>query len=214
MKKITHLSAGVLATSALALGALSAPAGAANTAPAARAGNTSIAEVLGADGQRLDRRPNDFDVAEAAVFAVLDAKPGSPVGLLADGTQRLTIFVPTDDAFARLVKDLKGFRPKTEAKTLKQVSKLGIDTIETVLLYHVIPGKTLPSSKVVKANKKLLKTAAGKTVKVSVGHEGVKLIDKDRNDRNPIAKPKLLDINKGNKQIAHGIDRVLRPVDL
>ena len=42
----------------------------------------------------------------------------------------------------------------------------------------------------------------------------VKLIDKDRNDRNPFLVPWKLDINKGNKQIAHAITLVLRPANL
>ena len=40
----------------------------------------------------------------------------------------------------------------------------------------------------------------------------VTLVDADRSDRNPAANK--FDINRGNKQIAHGIDRVLRPIDL
>ena len=40
----------------------------------------------------------------------------------------------------------------------------------------------------------------------------MKLLDADRNDANPrIVQRK---INKGNRQIAHGINRVLRPVNL
>ena len=42
----------------------------------------------------------------------------------------------------------------------------------------------------------------------------VKLRDKDRNSRNARAILGSLDINKGNKQIAHAVDRVLRPIDL
>ena len=40
----------------------------------------------------------------------------------------------------------------------------------------------------------------------------VYLIDADRNDRNP--RVVKFDINEGDRQIAHAIDRVLRPVDL
>jgi hypothetical protein len=40
----------------------------------------------------------------------------------------------------------------------------------------------------------------------------VQLRDADRDDRNPyVVQPNL---NKGNRQIAHGINRVLRPTDL
>ncbi len=40
------------------------------------------------------------------------------------------------------------------------------------------------------------------------------LKDKDKNAQDPQAMLDALDINKGNKQIAHAIDRVLRPIDL
>jgi hypothetical protein len=43
-------------------------------------------------------------------------------------------------------------------------------------------------------------------------HKRIALIDADRSDRNP--RINRFDINQGNRQIAHGIDRVLRPVNL
>ena len=170
--------------------------------------------VLGADGQKLDKDWGDFDLVEAAVFAVLDAKPGSPVGLLADGDTRLTAFVPTDAAFRNFVQSIKGFAPKTEAKTLKQVVKIAgsIDTIETILLYHVVAGKTLTSPKVLAAEGDKITTAQGGAFRVHIGKAGVFLVDKDRDAANPYVV--VLDVNRGNKQVAHGINRVLRPVDL
>ena len=42
----------------------------------------------------------------------------------------------------------------------------------------------------------------------------IRLQDLDPDDVDPFTVPKLLDINKGNKQIAHGISYVLRPVNL
>jgi hypothetical protein len=55
--------------------------------------------------------------------------------------------------------------------------------------------------------------ASGGTVTVRV-RSGlpVKLVDADTDDSNPYVVRE--DINKGNRQIAHGIDRVLRPVNL
>ena len=56
--------------------------------------------------------------------------------------------------------------------------------------------------------------ASGGVVRVDVRHHPlrIKLLDADRNDANP----RIVDrnINKGNRQIAHGINRVLRPMDL
>ena len=209
----------LLATSALALGAVAAtaPTASANAAKAAP-GETSLAGALTADGDQFDKNKKDFDIVTEAALAVVGAKPDSPVALLADGTQRLTVFAPTDEAFRLLVKDLTGKTIKSEKKIFESLVALaGVDTIETVLLYHVIPGKTLTSPKVLKADGARLTTAQGGKIKVDVKMKpslSITLKDKDKNDQDPKAVLTALDINKGNKQIAHGIDRVLRPIDL
>lgn len=205
----------VLAASALALTAVQATAPAAN----ARAiGEDSLAALLTADGNTFDRNAKDFDIVTEAALAVVAAKPDSPVALLADGTQRLTVFAPTDQAFRLLVKDLTGKTIKSEKKIFSSLVDLaGVDTIEQVLLYHVVPGKTLTSAKVLKADGARLATAQGGTIKVDVKKKPslrITLKDRDRNDRDPKVVLTALDLNKGNKQVAHGIDRVLRPIDL
>ncbi|GAB3024570.1 hypothetical protein GCM10011376_10120 [Nocardioides flavus (ex Wang et al. 2016)] len=204
----------ILAASALALGTMAA-------APAASAkavGEDSLAGLLTSDGNNFDKNKNDFDIVTEAALAIVGAKPESPVAILADGTKRATVFAPTDQAFRLLVKDLTGQTIKSEKKIFDALVELaGVDTIETVLLYHVVPGKTLTSKKVLKANNAKLMTAAGETVKVKVRMKPslrITLKDKDRNDRDPRVVLKALDLNKGNKQVAHGIDRVLRPIDL
>ena len=128
----------------------------------------------------------DFDILEQAVLAVIAAKPHSPVALLTDGSVRLTVFAPTDQAFRDLVGDLTGRRPGTEKKTVKALLKFAdIDTIETVLLYHVVPGATLASPKVIKAAKAhtKLKTAQGGSVKVVNRKGNITLVDKDPTSR-------------------------------
>jgi hypothetical protein len=40
------------------------------------------------------------------------------------------------------------------------------------------------------------------------------LIDRDPGAANALVKPSARNINQGNKQIAHGVNRVLRPADL
>ena len=57
-----------------------------------------------------------------------------------------------------------------------------------------------------------LTTAAGPTVKVRVIGRTIYLQDKDPNARNP--RVIAVDVNKGNRQIADAIGRVLRPLDL
>jgi uncharacterized surface protein with fasciclin (FAS1) repeats len=185
-------------------------------APAQAApGTTSLAEVLAADGNHLDRKWGDFDIVEKAVYAVLAAKPDSPVALLADGNAKLTAFVPTDRAFRKLVADLTGDRKRTEKGVLRAITKLvDVDTLETVLLYHVVPGATIRYAQAKGADGAVLDTAQGGTLKVRVVGDRIRLRDADRNDRNARVLREAKNINKGNKQIAHGIDRVLRPVDL
>ncbi|MCD6641158.1 MAG: fasciclin domain-containing protein [Nocardioides sp.] len=206
----------ITAVSALAL-ALTAVAPVATASAHAAPGERSLAQVLTSDGNTFDRNAKDFDIVTEAALAVLAAKPDSPVGILADGTKRATVFAPTDRAFRLLVKDLTGktiWREKRIFNTLVGVA--GVDTIEQVLLYHVVPGKTLTSGKVLRADGVAVTTAAGLpiTVKVRKHPLQIRLIDRDRNDRNPHVVLRAIDLNKGNKQVAHGIDRVLRPVDL
>jgi len=194
--------------------ALAVAATALTAAPAnAERGEVSLVEVLAADGAKLDRNWDDFDIVEKAAFAVLAEKPDSLVGVLATGDFKLTAFVPTDRAFRRLVHDLTGDWV-SEKKTFAAVAGLGVDTIETVLLYHVVPGAPITYKQAKQADGAKLATAAGLTIKVNVRHGRVFLQDKDKNDLNPRVIFKLRNINKGNKQIAHGINRVLRPVDL
>lgn len=205
----------LLAASALALGAVQA------TAPAASAkavGEESLAGLLTSDGNTFDKNRNDFDIVTEAALAVVGAKPGSPVGVLADGTTRATVFAPTDQAFRLLLEDLTGKTVRSEKKIFDSlVEAAGVDTIETVLLYHVVAGKTLTSGKVLKADGARLTTAQGGKVRVDIRKKpslSITLKDRDKNDRDPKVILKAIDLNKGNKQVAHGIDRVLRPIDL
>ena len=203
-----------LATSAIALTGALAAAPASQAAPAPeRDRTTSLAQVLAADGHRFDKKWGDLDILDAAVTAVLKAKPDSPVGVLAKRNVKLTAFLPTDRAFRQLAKDLTGSAPKTEKKTFNALaSAAGIDVIETVLLYHVVPGKTLRSAKVAKSDGAELTTAQGGTITVDVRKKYIALVDADPDLRDP--RVIATDVNKGNPQIGHVIDRVLLPIDV
>ena len=208
MRKIVT---GIAAASALALVATGAASPA--SADEAALGNQSLATVLTSDGNTFDKDWKDFDIVTEAVLAVLKAKPDSPVKALTDGSFAATAFVPNDRAFQLLVKDLTGKTYKKERNVFKKVAGLGIDTVETVLLYHVVPG-TVPAATAVTLDDVRVKTVLGKTFKVNVVKNGtqIRLKDKDRNSRNP--RVIATDVNAGNMQIAHVIDRVLRPLDL
>ena len=205
-------------TALLAVGALAAttaPADAAGATSGHKAGTRSLVTVLGADGTRFDHNWHDFDIVERAVLTVLKAKPHSPVGILAQGDKRLTAFIPTDAAFRRLVHDLTGNWPRTERGTFKAVASVAdVNTLETILLYHVVPGVTITAKQAAKANGVALETAAGKKIRVHVHNGVIRLGDRDFDARNARVIPRLTDINKDNRQIAHGITQVLRPINL
>lgn len=212
MRLIRHVT---LATSALALLATAGLAGpAAAQTSHQKTGDTSLASLLLADGNKFDHNPYDYDILTEAVLAVLAAKPDSPVGLLADGSVPLTAFLPTDRAFKRTVWDLTGHWPRSERRAFKTVASLGIDTVEAVLLYHVVPGAPIDSATAVGADGVALTTAAGPTFTVDVIHKpngklSIRLIDGAR--PYPYLVLNRLDINAGNNQIAHRISRVLLP---
>ena len=202
-------------------------AGAVAVAPAASAkapelGTKSLAKVLGNDlkpGNGFDKNWNDYDIVREAIDAVIATKgvDGTDVAVLADGSVPVTAFIPNDRAFRKLVFGLTGDRMATERKTFNAVASLGIDTVEAVLLYHVVAGATLSSIDAVVANGASITTALGADFRIkvtSVDPLNVRLRDLDPDARNARLIRGQLDINEGNVQVAHGIDRVLRPLDL
>lgn len=215
--RLARLGVALALAAATTLGTV-APASAHQRGPAptpAPTGTSSLATLLAADGPGFDRNPRDYDILDNAVTAVLTAKPSSPVAVLADGGTALTAFLPNDQAFRRLAFDLTGHWYRSEQKVFTVLATtLGVDTIESVLLYHVVPGATVTYRQARAANGAVLTTAlTGSTLTVKVYRcRFVSLVDADPDARNPfVVQP---DLNAGNLQIAHGIDRVLRPVDL
>jgi uncharacterized surface protein with fasciclin (FAS1) repeats len=183
-------------------------------APAQAApGTTSLAEVLLADTEEgqpsFDSNGRDFDILTAAVLAVLGENEDSLVKVLTDGEFTLTAFIPTDAAFARTAGDL-GITAKSEsALTGKLVEEFGLGGIEQILLYHVAPEVKINAKMAAESDGAKLNMANGQTVGVNVTKEGIFLKDKAKEIANP--RVVVTDINKGNKQIAHAINRVLIP---
>ncbi|MDG6107208.1 fasciclin domain-containing protein [Dactylosporangium aurantiacum] len=201
------------AVTALAVTAVATPAAAStSTTPS---GTRSLAAVLTADTSGLDRNGADYDILTKAVLTVLQAKPQSPVKVLTDGSVALTAFVPNDRAFERLAQDVTHARRlPSEQQAFTTVAGLGVDTVEAVLLYHVVPGATIDARTALRSDGAALTTALGPSITVDVEGRScrIRLVDADTSDRDP--RVVRFDINKGNRQIAHGIDRVLRPSDL
>ena len=209
---LTKLAAAAF-TGALATGLAVSPAQAAPS-------EQSLVAVLTAGGNgTFDHNWYDYDIVTQAVVAVLAAKPNSNVKLLAHGSVPLTAFIPNDRAFRLLAHDVSHKWQKTEKQVFdKLVAKLGVDAIEKVLLYHVVPGGPILAKDALKADGAKLATALpGASITVDVKGKNVPVIilrDRDRNDADPRVNPWQTDINEGNKQVAHGITRVLRPINL
>lgn len=213
--RITRVGARAIAVATAAVVATALSAAPASASAKKPLGTKSLAAVLTADKSGFDHNGHDYDILAAAVTAVLKAKPSSPVKVLADGKTKLTAFLPNDRAFQLLVQDItKSKKLPSEKKSFTAVAGLGIDTVETVLLYHVVPGARINSKTALKSDNAKLKTAANLPIKVNVfGHgKKISIIDLDFSDRN--ARVNRVDINKYNRQIAHGVDRVLRPINL
>jgi uncharacterized surface protein with fasciclin (FAS1) repeats len=200
----------VLATAAISATFFMAPAANAEeeTTPL---GNNALTNVLNVAAFGFDTNPADFDILTNLVLDVMGTKPNSPVWALADGNVQLTAFIPTDRAFKKLVKALTGQSYARERKVYRVVRGLGMDTVEKVLLYHVVVGAPILSGAAVAANGASIPTAEGSTIKVVFDGTVLRLRDKDTKRVNPNVILPRVDINEGNNQVAHPINGVLLP---
>ena len=144
-------------------------------------------------GARLASADDIVDTAvKAGTFKTLAAAAGAAE--LVDtlkGKGPLTVFAPTDEAFAKL--------PKGTVEELLKPENKG--KLKDILLLHVVPGSVLAAD-VVKL--KEAKTAGGKTVKISTDG-GVKV-----GTATGMAKVVKTDI-KADNGVIHVIDAVILP---
>ena len=186
------------------------------TVSATEGGTRTLADVLLSDSAKddpdgFDRRWWDYDIVTQAVLLFPDL-----VAAASDPNAQLTAFLPNDEAFRVLVKEITGERVRSEADVFAAVASLGIDTVRNVLLYHIVPA-SISYRDARHADGAVLGTLlADSSITVDVRGprwKYVQLADLDTNDRDPI----VVDPNVGGTLVngfAHGIDRVLRPIDL
>jgi uncharacterized surface protein with fasciclin (FAS1) repeats len=179
----------------------------------------SAVSILLSDGDTYDKNWYDYDILAVAAGDVLKAKPGSPLAELADGSIPKTVFAPNDRAFQALVLSLTGKWYWTEADVKDAlVDYLGggaIDTLETVIRYHVLDAKVKWADAKALAPVSVA-TDLGPTIGVRYASwlNRIILVDKDTNAVNPWVINSQRDINGDNPQVIHGISLVLRPLDL
>jgi uncharacterized surface protein with fasciclin (FAS1) repeats len=145
----------------------------------------------------LPARAQEKDIVDTAVaagsFNTL-AKALTAAGLVdtLKGDGPFTVFAPTDEAFAKL-----------PAGTVEALLA-DVPTLKKVLLYHVVPGKSLPAGEVVKLNGKAAKTAEGSAVMVKVAGDKV-MVDKANVVKTDVA---------ATNGVIHVIDSVILPKGL
>lgn len=170
-----------------------------------------LTEVLNLPRASFDTNSGDYDIFTALFMDVWGALPDSAVSTISKGDVALTAFVPTDRAFRNLVRHLAGSAPKDEEAIANAALSLGAKTLEKVILYHVVVGNPILSPAALQANGATLNTAAGQTFRVKVDGTKITLIDRSKKHKNAVVLLNQVDINKGNKQVAHGIDQVMLP---
>ena len=188
--------AAAVAVAALVLGT-AVPANA--TGGAAPTQNVVEVAVAASGGGTPDSNGADYDILVQAVLATGLA----PV--LSDPARQFTVFAPNDRAFIRLVGDLTGTVPATEADALAAiVGTFTIPQITNILLYHVVADQKLGPFGVLLSRS--LTMANGGVVKPL----GPVLRDETPSLRNPVLVVRAINIQASNGVI-HTIDRVLVP---
>lgn len=170
-----------------------------------------LTEVLNLPRASFDDNLGDYDIFTQLFMDVWGALPESAVSAISQGDVALTAFVPTDRAFRKLVRHLTGSASKNEEALAAAAMSLGAETLEKVILYHVVVGNPILSPAALEANGAVLNTAAGQTFRVKVEGTTITLIDKSKKHKNAVVLLSKVDINKGNKQVAHGINQVMLP---
>lgn len=173
---------------------------------------TSLADVLDISNQAFDSDNTDFDILTGAINAVLEAKPESAVSVLADADTAVTAFIPTDGAFRKLVWQMgeHDWQTISEQAVFSAVAGLGIDTVETVLLHHVVVGPAIDLKTAVGADGAALDSAAGQDLNVEVG-TSLRIDGSYGGYWSAKVSLARTDINDGNDQLAHVINNVLMP---
>lgn len=175
-------------------------------------GTVPLATAMKLDAPAFDSNWQDHDILVHCINRVLAAKPNSTLNSLRDGTLPLTVLAPDDLAFRALAgyRNARGVILSTEARVYAFIAKLHIDSLERVLKYHLVPSEVLGALDLLTSNGLTLPTQEGSPIRVSIA-TSVRLVDVSAQKRESLVRLSYLDINKGNRQIAHSISAVLLP---
>ena len=189
-----------IALATVVAGALALTASPASAHQATKPAGTIVDVAVAASGGGApDANGSDYDILVQALVATgLDKT-------LDDSNSTFTVFAPNDRAFERLVTDLTGKAPASEAAALKAItSTFTADQISDILLYHVVAGKKLSPLKVLFSHE--ITMANGGTIEP----RGITLRDETPELKNPKLVLRAINIKTSNGVI-HTIDRVRVP---
>lgn len=175
-------------------------------------GTIPLATAMKLDAPAFDSNWQDHDILVHCINRVLAAKPDSTLNSLLDGTLPLTVLAPDDLAFRGLAayRNARGVILSTEARVYAFIAKLHINSLERVLKYHLVPYEVIGAIDLLTANGLTLPTQEGSPIRVSIA-TSVRLVDVSAQKRESLVRLSYLDINKGNRQVAHSISAVLLP---
>jgi uncharacterized surface protein with fasciclin (FAS1) repeats len=176
----------------------------------------TLAEILlsdsgGDDADGFDQRFWDYDIVTQAVLLFPDL-----VDAASNPDAELTVFLPNDLAFRKLVYEITGDWVRSEADVFAAVASLGTDTVKNVLLYHIVPASISYRDAQHADGAELSTLLDGAPLVVAVKGRfwnAVQLVDLDVDDRDAF----VIQPNVGgaaSNGYAHGITSVLRPIDL
>lgn len=175
----------------VALGLLAAACGDDTETPAS-SGSSATASGASATGAAATKDIVDTAVGAGSFKVLVEAVQAAGLVDALKAPGPLTVFAPTDDAFAAALKDL-GI---TKEALLADKAKLA-----AILQYHVVSGKVMAAD-VVKLDGKTAATLGGKTIAIAVSGGNVTL--------NGSTKVVTTDVAASNGVI-HVIDKVLLP---
>lgn len=163
-------------------------------------GKSNIVEIAAAEKGKT----GEFSYLLGAVGCLTDDEGNNPIVNLLSGSDKYTLFAPTDEAFKALQRALK---VPAGSESPEITCTLGDAVVADVLAYHVTDGRRFSNSVFNRKNTKMLEMLNGQYV---VTNPGAKLNDVAGQTVGVVLKPGLFNINASNGVI-HVIDAVLLP---
>lgn len=174
----------------------------------------TIAEIAAAVNDGGNGEFNNL-LGVVGCFGPVTLEPGdNPIIDLLNGSDKYTLFAPTDTAFVNLLTRLEAFFPGVtqDPCMLDNSDNLAENTLFNVLAYHVTDGRRFSNSVFNVNSAKMIDTLAGADITTYVEMDGTPVLHDVDGQMVGVVSP-LININAVNGVI-HVIDHVLLPINL